>query len=193
MRVTRLYPRRYFWYKFFNSLFTGLSIGSIFTIYAPLKPSIYSVGGILLAVGMLIVAKFYEKLMTLRIFFFISLFVEIVILVLVSYFLINPYTYSTALFVYAGYQITFVFGSYLVRTETLFLRRKKFLSFVDMYKQAGYIGGLVFSFVFYRVLENFFKITTNQEKVYDIHFILLFTEILIIILLLRSFRIRFQQ
>ncbi|WP_457635572.1 hypothetical protein [Persephonella sp.] len=190
MRINGLYPRRYFWYKFFNSLFTGLSIGSIFTIYAPLKPSIHSIGGVLLAVGMLIVAKFYEKLMTLRIFFFIALFVELVILVLVSYFLIRPYTYSTALFVYAGYQLTFVFGSYLVRTETLFLRKKRLLSLADMYKQAGYLLGLVMSFVFYRSLDIFFMVKTNQEKVYDIHFVLLVVEILIIVLLVRSFRIR---
>ncbi|WP_029521787.1 hypothetical protein [Persephonella sp. KM09-Lau-8] len=190
MRITRLYPRRYFWYKFVNSLFTGLSIGSIFTIYAPLKPSIYSVGGVLLALGMLIVAKFYEKLMNLKIFFLISLLVEIVILFLVGYFLIKPYTYTTALLVYAGYQLTFVFGSYLVRTETIFLKKKKFLSLVDIYKQAGYLSGLVVSFIFYRSLEYFLGITTNQDKVYYLHFILLFVEVLIIILLIRSFRIR---
>ena len=190
MRITRLYPRRYFWYKFVNSLFTGLSIGSIFTIYAPLKPSIFSVGGVLLAIGMLIVAKFYEKLMTLRIFFFIALFVELVILILVSYFLIKPYTYSTALFVYAGYQLTFVFGSYLVRTETLFLRKKRLLSLVDIYRQAGYLLGLVVSFLFYKSLDIFFMVKANQEKVYDIHFILLGVEVLIIVLLIRSFRIR---
>ena len=190
MRITRLYPRRYFWYKFVNSLFTGLSIGSIFTIYAPLKPSIYSVGGVLLALGMLIVAKFYEKLMNLKIFFLISILVEIVILFMVGYFLIKPYTYTTALLVYAGYQLTFVFGSYLVRTETIFLKKKKFLSLVDIYKQAGYLSGLVISFIFYRSLEYLLGITTNQDKVYYLHFILLFVEILIIILLIRSFRIR---
>ncbi|WP_293446305.1 hypothetical protein [Persephonella sp.] len=190
MRITRLYPRRYFWYKFVNSLFTGLSIGSIFTIYAPLKPSIFSVGGVLLAIGMLIVAKFYEKLMTLRIFFFIALFVELVILILVSYFLIKPYTYSTALFVYAGYQLTFVFGSYLVRSETLFLRKKRLLSLVDIYRQAGYLLGLVVSFLFYKSLDIFFMVKANQEKVYDIHFVLLGVEVLIIVLLIRSFRIR---
>ncbi|SNZ11789.1 hypothetical protein SAMN06265182_2121 [Persephonella hydrogeniphila] len=193
MKITRLYPRRYFWYKFFNSLFTGLSIGSIFTIYAPLKPSIYSIGGILLAIGMLIVAKFYEKLMTMKIFFLISLFVEFVILVLISYFLVNPYTYSTALFVYAGYQITFVFGSYIVRTETLFLKKKKLLSWLDMFKQSGYLLGLAVSFVFYKILENFFSIITNQEKIYNLHFFLLFVEILIIITLIRSFKIRFGR
>ncbi len=191
VRIRKIYPRRYFYYRFFNSLFTGLSIGSIFTIYAPLKPSIYSVGGVLLAVGMLIVAKFYEKLMNLRIFFFVSLFVEIVILAVVVYFLFFPYGYSTALFVYSGYQLTFVFGSYLVRTETLFLRKKKILSLLDMFKQGGYLTGLILSFVFYRALENFLGITTNQEKVYYLHFLLVGVETVIIFSLLRSFKIRF--
>ncbi len=190
MKVVKIYPQKYFLYKFFNSTFTGLSVGSIFTIYAPLKPSIFSLGGILLAIGMLIVAKFYEKLITLTKFFLISLFVELVMLMLILLFLIKPYTYTTALLIYAGYQLTFIFGSYLVRAETLFLRKKRFLSLVDMYKQAGYLAGLVVSFFFYKGLETLFKITTNQEKVYFLHFLLLFIETIIILFLIKSFKIR---
>ncbi|WP_457624405.1 hypothetical protein [Persephonella sp.] len=190
MRITSFYPRRYFWYRFFNSIFTGLSVGSIFTIYVPLKPSIYSVGGILLAAGMLVVARFYEKLMNLRNFFLISVFVEAVVLFLVIFFLLKPYTYTTALLIYAGYQLTFVFGSYLVRTETIFLKKKKFLSLLDMYKQSGYLGGLVVSFLFYQGLERLSGIETNQEKVYLLHFLLLFVELVVIYTLLRSFKIR---
>ena len=190
MKVKKIYPRRYSIYKFFNSVFTGLSVGSIFTIYAPLKPSIFSIGGILLAIGMLIVAKFYEKLITLTRFFYISLFVELVMLILILLFLLKPYTYMTALLIYAGYQLTFVFGSYLVRAETLFLRKKRFLSLVDMYKQGGYLVGLVVSFFFYKGLEIFFQIKTNQEKVYFLHFLLLIIEIIIIITLVLAFKIR---
>ena len=188
----RINPRIYIWYKFFNSNFTGLSIGSIFTIYAPLEPSIYSIGGILLAIGMMIVAKYYEKIMTIRKFFIISMFVEFVILFLVIFFLVHPYTYMTALLIYAGYQLTFVFGSYLVRAETLILRKKHLLSLVDIYKQAGYLVGLVIAFVFYKILEYGFQITTNQDKVYYLHFILLGTEITIIYLLYKSFVRKFQ-
>ena len=50
-------------YKFFNSLFLGTSIGSIFIIYSPLEPAIYSVGGIVLAFGLMAVASFYEKIL----------------------------------------------------------------------------------------------------------------------------------
>lgn len=188
MRIISLKPRIYIWYKFFNSFFTGLSIGSIFTIYAPLKPSIYSVGGILLAVGMLIVAKFYEKLMNIQKFFYISLFVETVILFLVLYFLINPYTYTTALFVYAGYQLTFIFGAYLVRAETLIVRKKNLLSIIDIYRQSGYLLGMAVSFIFYKFLEYFLGILSNQDKVYYLHFLLVMVELSIIITLIRSFK-----
>jgi MFS family permease len=183
----RIIPKKYIWYKFFNSSFTGLSIGSIFTIYSPLEPSIYSIGGILLAVGMMIVAKFYEKIMTVGKFFLISMFVEFVILFLVIFFLIHPYTYMTALLIYAGYQLTFVFGAYLVRAETLILKRKHLLSLIDIFKQAGYLAGLVVSFVFYKILEYGFHISTNQEKVYFLHFLLLGVELIIIYLLYISF------
>ena len=174
-------------YKFLNSLFLGLSIGSIFTIYAPLKPSIYSIGGIILALSMLLIAKFYKKIMNINYFYKISLAVEIVLLVLICYFLIFSYSYTTALFVYIGYQITFVFGSYLVRAETLFLKRSAILGFVDIAKQKGYLSGMLLSFLFYKALE-YLNITQNKIQVYDIHFLLIIVEILIIYFLIKSFK-----
>ncbi len=186
----RLIPKRYIIYKFLNSSFTGLSIGSIFTIYAPLKPSIYSIGGILLALAMIIIAKFYERIMNIHYFFIISMFVEIVILFLVIFFLIHPYTYLTALLIYAGYQLTFAFGSYLLRAETLIVKKAKLLTLVDVYKQSGYLAGLLVSFLFYKILEYKFGIKTNEEKVYDLHFLLLIVEISIIYTLYKSFRFK---
>ena len=174
-------------YKFLNSLFLGLSIGSIFTIYAPLKPSIYSIGGIILALSMLLIAKLYKKIMNINYFYKISLAVEIVLLVLICYFLIFSYSYTTALFVYMGYQITFVFGSYLVRAETLFLKRSAILGFVDIAKQKGYLSGMLLSFLFYKALE-YLNITQNKIQVYDIHFLLIIVEILIIYFLIKSFK-----
>ena len=184
----KIVPKNFIKYKFFNSLFLGLSMGSIFTIYAPLKPSIYSIGGIILAVGMIVVAKFYEKILNIEYFFKISLLVEFVILAVVVYFLINPYNYMTALFVYSGYQLTFMFGSYLVRAETLLLKKDTLLSKVDMAKQFGNLAGMLISFLFYKALEYFFAITNNKIKVYDIHYLLLLCEIIIIILIFMSFR-----
>ena len=65
-------------YKLFNSTFTGLSVGILFTIYNPLDPEIYSLGGIILASAMLILAKFYEKLLNIKSFYLISVLVFIV-------------------------------------------------------------------------------------------------------------------
>ena len=180
-------PRNFIKYKFFNSLFLGLSVGSIFTIYMPLKPSIYSVGGIILALGMLLIARVYTKIMTREWFYKISLFVEFVVLAMVLYFLMKPYLYMTALLVYIGYQTTFVFGSYLVRAETMIGKKRLMFTFFDTAKQLGYLAGMVLSFVFYKVLDLGFDITVNSEKVYDLHFLLLICEVLVIWFLSRSF------
>ena len=183
----KLNPREFIKYKFFNSLFLGLSVGSIFTIYAPLNPSIYSIGGIFLAIGMIMVAKFYEKILNLEYFFKISLAVELIILAIVLIYIFSPFGYMTALLIYTGYQLTFVFGSYLIRAETLLLKKNKLLSLVDISKQLGSLFGMLFSFLFYKIIEYFFAITTNSDKVYAIHFMLLATELIIIYFIFRSF------
>ena len=143
----QLNHRNYTIYKFFNSLFLGTSIGSVFIIYSPLEPAIYSIGGIVLALGLMGVALFYEKILNIGYFYIISLFVEIVILAVLIAFLIFSYSYEIALCVYIGYQVTFIFGSYLGRVETLLLKKKRILKAVDISKQAGYMIGLLLSYV----------------------------------------------
>ena len=143
----QLNHRNYIFYKFFNSLFLGTSIGSVFIIYSPLEPAIYSIGGIVLALGLMGVAMFYEKILNIGYFYIISLFVEIVILAVLISFLIFSYSYEIALCVYIGYQVTFIFGSYLGRVETLLLKKKRILKAVDISKQAGYMIGLLLSYV----------------------------------------------
>ncbi len=179
--------RAFISYKFFNSLFTGISVGSIFIIYTPLSPSVYSLGGIVLAALMLVVAMFYAKILNNHYFFRISLFVELVLLAMVVYFLLFSYSHQTALMIYIGYQLSFVFGSYLVRAETLALKKDKILTFVDVAKQAGYLIGLAISFLFYKVLEYRFGIIDNQLQVYNLHYLLVVVEVLIIYLLVKSF------
>lgn len=180
--------REFISYKFFNSFFTGLSIGSIFTIYIPLQPSTYSVGGIFLALAMLFIAKLYTRIMNRHFFYIISLAVEIVMLFMVAYFLLFSYSYTTALVIYIGYQATFSFGSYLVRAETILFKRSKVLTFIDVAKQKGFLTGMVVSFLFYKSLESLFAVTRNSEQVYHLHFILLAVEIITIIYLLRAFK-----
>jgi len=183
----KLLPDWFIRYKFVNAFFLGLSVGAIFTIYAPLDPSIYSLGGVALAVAMLIVARLYHRIMTISWFFRISLFVEFVLLMAIAYFLTFPYTYQTALLVYIGYQATFVFGSYLVRAETLLLPSDTLLTRLDTAKQLGYLAGMASSYLFYKIVAHY-GIESNQEKVYDLHYLLLITEIIVIFLIFKSFK-----
>jgi hypothetical protein len=188
MQTKKLNIREFIKYKLLNSAFLGLSVGSIFILYTPLMPSVYSIGGIALALAMLILAKFYYKILNINYFFKISLFVELVLLAVVLYFLLFSYSYATALIFYIGYQVTFTFGSYLIRAETLFLKKAKALGFVDVAKQKGYLLGMLLSYIFYQFLERFLDVRDKQEQVYDIHFLLLMFQALIIFYLLKSFR-----
>ena len=182
-----LIPEWFIRYKFFNSLFLGLSVGAIFTLYTPLEPSIYSLGGIALALGLLIVARLYHRILNTIWFFRISLFVETVLLLAMLYFLYKPYTYQTALILYLGYQITFVFGSYLVRVETLLLKTDELLTRLDTAKQLGYLAGMGLSYLFYKIIEHY-GITDHQKQVYDLHYLLVLLEILIILMIFKSFK-----
>ena len=141
--------KNFFVYIFIKSLFLRTSIGCIFIIYSPLEPAIYSLGGIVLAFGLMAVAYFYEKILNIEFFYKISLFVELVILGVIISFLIFSYSYEIALCVYIGYQITFIFGSYLGRVETLLLKEKSILKAVDISKQAGYMVGLLLSYIIF--------------------------------------------
>ena len=186
-RKLRINNRNFIKYKFFNSLFLGTSVGSIFTIYAPLEPSVYSLGGIFLALGMLFVATLYSKILKINYFYKISLFVELVILSVIIAFLLLSFNYQIALFVYIGYQLTFMFGSYLVRGETLIIKKDRLLTLIDVAKQFGYLLGLGASFLFYKFIEYQFQIIDNQTQVFYIHYFLLLIEIIVIILLVKSF------
>ena len=182
-----LNQRAFIIYKWFNSLFLGVSIGSVFTIYEPLDPSVYSLGGIFLALVMIIVAKFYHKILNAYYFFRISILVEFIVLAMLVSFLIFSYSYQTALFIYIGYQITFVFGSYLVRAETLVFNDNEVLTKIDMAKQIGYLVGMAISYLFYKGLEYYELILDKQEQVYNIHFILVAIELSVLYFLIRAF------
>ena len=179
-------------YKLFNSLFLGVSIGAVFTVYEPLEPTIYSVGGIALALGMLIIAKFYHKILNINYFFIISLIVEFIVLILLIFFLIFKYNYQTALLIYIGYQITFIFGSYLVRVETLVINDNNILTKIDMAKQIGYLIGMGTSYITYKLLEKIYYIEDAKEQVYLIHFLLIFIELLVVFFLIKSFKKTYQ-
>ncbi|MDR0467234.1 MAG: hypothetical protein LBG67_00070 [Campylobacteraceae bacterium] len=178
--------KRYFIYKFLNSLFFGLSAGTIFTIYEPIPPIVYSIGGIVLAVGMLIVAYFYKKLINKEIFFIVLLLTEIVTLFLVLVFLVLQKSLLSALIIYMCYQITFLFGSYVVRVETIILKHIKLFTISDSLKQIGYLVGLLFAFVFYKLVKNF-GIEDKVLQIYYIHYMLIVVQLSVILFLFNSF------
>ncbi len=181
-----LIPEWFIRYKFFNSFFLGLSVGAIFTLYTPLEPSIYSIGGILLALAMLLLARLYHQILNATWFFRISLFVEGVLIVAILYFLRYQYNYQTALIMYIGYQITFIFGSYLVRAETLLLKTDTLLTKLDTAKQLGYLFGMGMSYLFYKILSAQ-GISSHQTQVYLLHYLLLVVEGVIVWLIFKSF------
>jgi putative membrane protein len=179
--------RPYLRYKFLNALFTGMVGGSVFTIYASLSPSTFSIGGILLALGMMALAYVYHRLMNLRTFFRFTLATELIMLLMVGYYLLFSTHIMSALIIYVAYQLSFIFGGYLVRAETHFARHARVMGWIDVAKQQGSLSGLALSYGFYKLIE-YYGITKASEQVYDLHFVLFTLECLIVVALLRAFR-----
>ena len=184
---TKLNVSNFIVYKWLNSFFLGVSIGCVFTIYEPLEPSVYSLGGMALALGVLIIAKFYHKILNASYFFRISLLVEVIVLLMLVFFLIFSYSYQVALMTYIGYQVTFMFGSYLVRAETLVFKEEATLTKIDVAKQVGYLVGMGLSYGFYKLAEHVFALSDKEEQVYFIHFLLILIELGVIVFLVRAF------
>ena len=103
-------------------------------------------------------------------------------------FLVFSYNIYTSLSIYIGYQFTFIFGSYLVRAETLIIKNEKTLTRVDSAKQFGYLSGMVFSYFFYKAMDLLPYLYDNKLKVYQIHYPLLIIELIIIFFLIKSFK-----
>jgi len=180
--------RNYIKYKFFNSLFLGVGIGSYISQYQPIKISEIAILGIVFAFLSILIARVYHKIIYKEYFFQILLFVELVMVFWMLFFLIFPFSYKIALLIYVSRSITFLFGDYLQRSETHLLKKKKIFSFIDINRQLGTIIGMVFAVVYYYILEEYFQITENQKLVYYIHHILFGVEFVIIYYLLKSFR-----
>jgi len=89
---------------------------------------------------------------------------------------------------YIGYQVTFVFGSYLVRAETLLLKTDALLTKLDTAKQLGYLLGMAISYLFYEAVKAY-GVESHQTQVYDLHFLLLAVEVIVITFIIKSFRV----
>ncbi len=182
-----LRPGRFIQYKFLNSLFLGLSVGAVFVLYTPLSPAVFSAGGIGLAVGTLVVATQYRRILAARWFFHLSLLVELVTLSGVVAVLTFPVELPLALFVYIGYQLTFSLGNYLVRCETLLMVSVDQLRKLDVAKQAGYLLGMGAAWAIYSWLAASANMEDRTAQVVALHWVLVVVEILVIAALWRSF------
>ena len=182
-----LRPDRFIQYKFLNSLFLGLSVGAVFVLYTPLSPAVFSAGGIGLAVGTLVVATQYRRILAARWFFHLSLLVELVTLSGVVAVLTFPVELPLALFVYIGYQLTFSLGNYLVRCETLLMVSIDQLRKLDVAKQAGYLLGMGAAWAIYSWLAASAHMQDRTAQVVALHWVLVVVEILVIAALWRSF------
>jgi len=174
-------------YKFLNSLFMGLSIGSVFTLYAPLSPATFSAGGIGLALATLIIATQYHRLFNRDWFFRLSFLVECVILLGVIAVLLLPIDQQLAMFVYLGYQLSFAFGGYLVRYETLLIARDQDLKTLDVAKQIAYLVGMGLAWIIYQTLESYWSVSTADGQIQRLYSLLVVVEIAVLCALARSF------
>ena len=174
-------------YKFFNSLFLGLSIGAVFTLYEPLSPATFSAGGVGLALATMVIATQYHRIFDPWWFFRLSLGVEVIILLGVIGVLIYPIEQPLALFIYLGYQVTFALGSYLVRCETLLVVQQRRLTQLDVTKQIAYLIGMGASWGAYLVMENHFAVVDKAAQVVAIHGPLLVVEAAVIACLVLAF------
>ena len=180
-------PAAFIRYKFLNSLFLGLSVGAVFVLYTPLSPAVFSAGGLGLAVGTLIVATQYRRILAPAWFFRLSLLVELITLSGVAAVLILPIEVPLALFVYIGYQITFSLGNYLVRCETLLMVAVDQLRRLDVAKQAGYVLGMAVAWALYAGLERWAGLTSEATQVVSLHWLLLGVEVSVLIALWQAF------
>lgn len=177
-------------YKFLNSLFFGIAIGSYVTQYEPLKIIDFPIMGIIFSLLAIPIAMLYTKIMKMNYFYKFSLLVEFIMLIWIIAFLIDPYSYQIALLIYIARQMTFLFGDFLGRAETIFIKKTEILSSIDVAKQLGAISGMIISVFFYKILETKFLITSNEGQVFYIHFLLCIVELIIILSLFKAFQKR---
>lgn len=180
-------PAAFIRYKFLNSLFLGLSVGAVFVLYTPLSPAVFSAGGLGLALGTLIVATQYRRILVPAWFFRLSIAVELITLSGVTAVLVLPIALPLALFVYIGYQITFSLGNYLVRCETLLMGSVEQLRQLDIAKQAGYLLGMAAAWAIYTGLEHWLMVSEETAQVVSLHWVLWGLEVLVLGALWRAF------
>ena len=114
--------------------------------------------------------------------------VETVMLLTIITLLILKYSITSALLIYSGYQLTFIFGGYLVRAETLVAHKKELLSSIDVNKQVGYLLGLGASFLYYKLMDLGLEITDKKVQIEILHYLLILLQSAILLIVFFSFK-----
>ncbi len=89
--------------------------------------------------------------------------------------------FETSMLFYITYQITFTFGSYLYRAESVFLEKR--LSQLDSLKQLGYLIGMGVSTIYFYLLTDL----DLQSQVYYLHYLFLLLQSIIVMFTFLSF------
>jgi len=187
----RVSLKPYIQYKFINSVFTGLSTGAVFVIYGILQPSVFSIGGLILSFGILLVSKYYSSLMKLRAYYWTTIATEVIVLFAVFLILLIPKSEFLALAYYSLLNLIFVFGTYLMRFESTLFKKNKALTAIDSAKQIGNLLGLALSWLFYeslRLLGPHVEADRSWDQIYKLHWILVAVQLLTLLLCLKSFK-----
>ena len=87
-----------------------------------------------------------------------------------------------------SHQLTFIFGGYLVRAETLVAHKKELLSSIDVNKQVGYLLGLGASFLYYKLMDLGLEITDKKLQIEILHYLLILLQSAILLIVFFSFK-----
>ena len=69
----------------------------------------------------------------------------------------------------------------------LLLKTDILLTKLDTVKQIGYLLGMGLAYLFYKILTHY-GVEDNQRQVYDLHFLLIAVELVVIVLIIKSFK-----
>ena len=180
---------RFIAYKSINAFFQGVWGTAYVGLMTPLAPEIFSAGGIGFSIGTSVVALAYSRLFNLKWFFRISITVEVVALISVIAILLYPPGFALAAGIYLGFQVALIFGSYLVRFETLLIAKDQ-LKIVDIGKSVGALLGLAFAAAFYQWARHALGTDDPPTLVQAIHYPLLAVQALNVAVLLGAFNRR---
>jgi hypothetical protein len=153
---------------------------------APLPPEAFSLGPLAFSMGPLVVALAYSRLLNLPWFFRISVSVEVIVLLSVVAVLIYPQSFLLAAGVYLCFQLTLIFGNYLVRLETLVIAKESFKP-VDIGKTLGALAGALFALGFYQWARTWLDTEDSLILIQYLHYPLLVIQLGNLSLLVFSF------